>query len=104
MEGEKVQGDAKWRGGSSVICNYESFVQHRPVVLNRLLIMADVDSVRQRIISSVFNRRNAAGSSEETYISHVKIWEDAGPEADLKPRYILLARMPKSCYVCAIYP
>ncbi|KAH8991916.1 exocyst complex component sec3 subunit [Lactarius akahatsu] len=54
--------------------------------------MADVDSERQRIISSVFNRRNATGGSEETYISHVKIWEDAGPEADLKPRYILLAR------------
>lgn len=53
--------------------------------------MADFDSDRQRIISSVFNRRNAAGS-EETYVSHVKIWEDAGPEADLKPRYILLAR------------
>ncbi|KAI9436774.1 exocyst complex component sec3 subunit [Lactarius psammicola] len=62
--------------------------------------MADVDSVRQRIISSVFNRRNAAGGSEETYISHVKIWEDAGPEADLKPRYIILARnVDGNCFI-----
>ena len=64
----------------------------------------DVDSVRRRIISSVFNRRNAASGTAETYVSHVKIWEDAGPEADLKPRYILLARMLKRCYVRAIYP
>ncbi|KAI0249489.1 exocyst complex component Sec3-domain-containing protein [Lactifluus subvellereus] len=54
--------------------------------------MADSDSIRQRIISSVFNRRNASSGSKETYVSHVKIWEDGGPEADLKPRYILLAR------------
>lgn len=89
------------------ICDYVAFTllyTYRPAALNRLLIMADVDSVRRRIISSVFNRRNAAGGTEETYVSHVKIWEDAGPEADLKPRYILLARMPKRCYVCAIYP
>ncbi len=58
-------------------------------------MVEDFDSVRRRIISSVFNRRNAAGGSEETYVSHVKIWEDAGTETDLKPRYILLARMPK---------
>lgn len=61
--------------------------------------MADSDSVRQRIISSVFNRRNASGGSRETYVSHVKIWEDAGPEADLKPRYILLARTLRRCFV-----
>ncbi|KAI9513060.1 exocyst complex component sec3 subunit [Russula earlei] len=54
--------------------------------------MADNDSVRRRINSSVFNRRNASSTSEETYISHLKIWEDAGPEADPKPRFILLAR------------
>lgn len=57
--------------------------------------MADHDSVRQRIISSVFSRRNAAGSLEEAYISHIKIWEDAGAEGagQQKPRYILLSRM-----------
>ncbi|KAH9969098.1 exocyst complex component Sec3-domain-containing protein [Russula dissimulans] len=54
--------------------------------------MSDNDSVRERIISSVFNRRNASGTSEETYVSHLKILEDVGPEADLKPRFILLAR------------
>ncbi|KAI0286899.1 exocyst complex component Sec3-domain-containing protein [Russula aff. rugulosa BPL654] len=54
--------------------------------------MSDSDTVRKRIISSVFNKRNAAGTAQETYISHIKIWEDPGQDADLKPRYILLAR------------
>jgi exocyst complex component 1 len=48
---------------------------------------------RQKIITSVFSRRNAAGNLEETYVSHVKIWEDAGSEGGRKPRYILLSRM-----------
>ncbi|CAA7268018.1 unnamed protein product [Cyclocybe aegerita] len=47
---------------------------------------------RQRIISSVFSRRNAAGNLEETYVSHVKIWEDAGEAGGRKPRYILLSQ------------
>ncbi|KAG5718258.1 Exocyst complex component 1 [Termitomyces sp. T112] len=48
---------------------------------------------RQRIIASVFSRRNASGNLEETYVSHVKIWEDAGPEGGgRKPRYILLSQ------------
>ncbi|KAG6830301.1 hypothetical protein H0H92_001379 [Tricholoma furcatifolium] len=48
---------------------------------------------RQRIIASVFSRRNATGGLEETYVSHVKIWEDAGPEGGgRKPRYILLSQ------------
>jgi hypothetical protein len=56
--------------------------------------MSDQGSVRQRIISSVFSRRNAGGALEETYVSHLKIWEDAGPEGGgRKPRYILLSRM-----------
>ena len=45
---------------------------------------------RQKIIASVFSRRNASGNLEETYVSHVKIWEDA--EGGRKPRYILLSR------------
>jgi len=51
--------------------------------------MADV---KQSIIASVFSRRNATGSLEETYVSHIKIWEDAGTEGR-KARYILLSRM-----------
>lgn len=48
---------------------------------------------RQRIITSVFSRRNAEGNLEETYIAHIKIWEEGGPEAGgRKPRYILLSR------------
>nr|GAT61106.1 predicted protein [Mycena chlorophos] len=46
---------------------------------------------RQKIIDSVFSRVNAAGQLEETYIGHVKIWEDAGAEGK-KPRYILLSQ------------
>ncbi|KAG6889916.1 hypothetical protein C0992_003620 [Termitomyces sp. T32_za158] len=39
-------------------------------------------------------RRNASGNLEETYVSHVKIWEDAGTEGGggRKPRYILLSQ------------
>lgn len=49
---------------------------------------------RQKIIASVFSRRNASGNLEEAYVSHVKIWEDAGVEGGgKKPRYILLSRM-----------
>ncbi|KIY45788.1 hypothetical protein FISHEDRAFT_48677 [Fistulina hepatica ATCC 64428] len=47
------------------------------------------DQQRATIIASVLNRRNAAGNLEETYVSHVKIWEDS-PEGR-KPRYILLS-------------
>ncbi|KAI0068299.1 exocyst complex component sec3 subunit [Artomyces pyxidatus] len=55
--------------------------------------MADTESVRQRIISSVFSRRNVNGGAEENYVSHVKIWEDSGADSEgLKPRYIILAQ------------
>lgn len=48
---------------------------------------------KQRIIASVFYRTTAAGLPEETYVYHIKIWEDAGPEGGgKKPRYILLSR------------
>ncbi|KAH9948238.1 exocyst complex component Sec3-domain-containing protein [Amylocystis lapponica] len=54
--------------------------------------MADNDSVRQRIISSVFTKLNASGH-EENYVSHIKIWEEAGSdEGGKKPRYILLSK------------
>ncbi|KAF5388572.1 hypothetical protein D9757_004587 [Collybiopsis confluens] len=42
---------------------------------------------KQRIIASVFSK------IDETYVSHIKIWEDAGPEGGgRKPRYILLSQ------------
>ncbi|KAJ7169718.1 exocyst complex component sec3 subunit [Mycena filopes] len=50
-------------------------------------------SVAEKIITSVFSRRNASGVLEEAYVSHVKIWEDAGPEGGgKKPRFILLSQ------------
>ncbi|KAH7930560.1 hypothetical protein BV22DRAFT_1101736 [Leucogyrophana mollusca] len=53
--------------------------------------MAESDPIRQRIIASVFEKRNAAGVIAESYVAHIKIWEDAeGPGK--KPRYILLAQ------------
>lgn len=71
-------------------------------------VMADQ---RETIIASVFSRRNAAGSLEETYVSHIKIWEDAGPEGGgRKPRYILLSRMflskrlPNSIKITIVVP
>ncbi|PSR88832.1 hypothetical protein PHLCEN_2v4981 [Hermanssonia centrifuga] len=54
--------------------------------------MADNETIRQRIISSVFSKLNANGH-QETYVSHVKIWEDVPPEeGGKKPRYILIAK------------
>jgi hypothetical protein len=48
----------------------------------------DIEEQRQKIISSVFSRR------DEVYVGHIKIWEDAGPEGGgRKPRYILISRM-----------
>ena len=53
----------------------------------------DIEQQRQTIVTSVFDKRNAAGS-DESYVAHVKIWEDAGPEGSgRKPRYIILSRM-----------
>ncbi|KAH8099365.1 exocyst complex component Sec3-domain-containing protein [Cristinia sonorae] len=56
--------------------------------------MADYESVKQRIISSVFSRRNATGGGEdETYVAHIKIYEDAGEdEGGRKPRYIIISQ------------
>ncbi|KAI0756800.1 exocyst complex component Sec3-domain-containing protein [Daedaleopsis nitida] len=51
--------------------------------------MTDADSVRQRIISSVF----ATKLVEESYVSHIKIWDyDNTDDVGLKPRYIILSR------------
>ncbi|KAK0208183.1 exocyst complex component Sec3-domain-containing protein [Desarmillaria ectypa] len=47
---------------------------------------------RQRIIDSVFSRRNASGSIEESYVSHIKILEDSPETGGTKPRYILLSQ------------
>lgn len=50
--------------------------------------MADYDSVKDRIVVSVFEKR-----TDERYVAHLKIWEiENGND---KPRYIILAG--KSC-------
>ncbi|KAI0715395.1 exocyst complex component Sec3-domain-containing protein [Earliella scabrosa] len=51
--------------------------------------MADGDSVRQRIVSSVFTTKLV----DESYVAHIKIWEsDNSDESGKKPRYIILSR------------
>lgn len=55
--------------------------------------MSDNDHIRQRIIASVFDKRNAGAAIQETYVAHIKIWEDSGEDSTKKPRYILLSRM-----------
>ncbi|OAX44413.1 hypothetical protein K503DRAFT_706401 [Rhizopogon vinicolor AM-OR11-026] len=53
--------------------------------------MSDNDHTRQRIIASVFDKRNAGAAFQETYVAHIKIWEDAAEDSGRKPRYILLS-------------
>lgn len=49
-------------------------------------------STKQDIIASLFSKRAAEdGALEESYISHVKIFEDEGGEGGVKARYLLLA-------------
>ena len=50
------------------------------------------DDVRQRIVSSIFSKLNAQGQ-QETYVAHVKVWEDAPDEGGQKPRYIIISSM-----------
>ncbi|KAF8519134.1 exocyst complex component sec3 subunit [Hysterangium stoloniferum] len=52
--------------------------------------MATTETIKQRIIVSVFEKRSAAGGPPESYVSHVKIWDD-GEDGQRKPRYILLS-------------
>jgi hypothetical protein len=58
---------------------------------------------RHQIIASLFNRRGEDGVLDETYIAHLKIWEDPPPsqaqhlpqgnaeDGGAKSRYLLLA-------------
>ncbi|KDQ19898.1 hypothetical protein BOTBODRAFT_27319 [Botryobasidium botryosum FD-172 SS1] len=51
----------------------------------------DVPAAKESIITSLFSRRDqATGDLEETYVSHVKVWEEDG-KGPMKPRYILLS-------------
>lgn len=54
--------------------------------------MSDHDHTKQRIIASVFDKRNSGAAIQETYVGHIKIWEDAGEDSGKKPRYILLSQ------------
>ncbi|KAG1784128.1 exocyst complex component Sec3-domain-containing protein [Suillus placidus] len=54
--------------------------------------MSDHDHTKQRIIASVFDKRNSGAAILETYVGHIKIWEDSGEDSGKKPRYILLSQ------------
>ena len=55
------------------------------------LCVMDFNEQRQRIIDSVFSKRTA---TDESYVSHIKMWEDAGPDGGgRKVRFIILSRM-----------
>lgn len=56
--------------------------------------MDNSDVQRQKIVSSVFDRRNANGS-DETFLCHIKIFEEDPSTATRKPRYILLSQSPR---------
>lgn len=60
--------------------------------------MSDNDHTRQRIVASVFDKRNAGSAVKESYVAHVKIWEDAGESQGKKPRYILLSSASTASY------
>jgi hypothetical protein len=65
--------------------------------------------IRQQIIDSLFSKIAPDGQREETLITHLKVWEDGGPEAAMAPtdtdgkkvRYLLLAgECLSSDYTC----
>jgi hypothetical protein len=60
--------------------------------------MADNDRARQRILASVFDKRNAAADVPEAYVAHIKIWEDADGHGK-KPRYIILSRAANTGFI-----
>lgn len=54
--------------------------------------------VREHIISSLFRKTNEDGLLEDTYVGHIKIWEDVPPqttqyseEGGMKPRYLMVS-------------
>lgn len=60
--------------------------------------MEEYANARQAILSSLFQKYDANGQSEETYVGHVKIWEDVpagvtqlSEAAGMKPRYVIVA-------------
>jgi hypothetical protein len=59
--------------------------------------MEDYGSTREHIIASLFSPGYNNGREDETYVSHVKIWEEVRPAAGsapddtLKPRFLILA-------------
>ena len=51
---------------------------------------SDFEAVRERIILSALERRNAAGGPPERYVYHLSGMED-GEDGLPKPRYIILS-------------
>lgn len=56
----------------------------------------DYTIVRDRIVSSLFCKTNENGLLEDTYVGHIKVWEDVPPQTTqysedvgMKPRYLM---------------
>lgn len=67
---------------------------------------AGLPDTKQQIVTSLFSKRSPDGSLEETYIAHLKIWEDVPQDArsgvgnnyddGRKARYLMLAGTSRS--------
>ena len=84
-----IKGDT-WRGVHLWTKRRAMYVSCNPYRVHST--MADHDRARQRIVASVFDKRNAAADVQESYVAHIKIWEDAGDGQGKKPRYIIISR------------
>ena len=64
----------------------------------------DYHPVREAITRSLFSKFDESGVREDTYVGHVKIWEDVPDEADeyneatgMKPRYLMVSSASVRC-------
>lgn len=64
-------------------------------------MVAQTDTIRQKIESSVFVKLNAAGRPyEEHYVAHIKVWEPAQDGKGKKSRYVILSRTFLAHFSC----
>lgn len=58
---------------------------------------------RAAIIASMFSKNKDIGDLEQTYVSHLKVWQEAGGEGEpMQCRYIVLSGMLYSTHSSVI--
>lgn len=87
----------------------ESAVQHSQTIslepLTLETMASQPPSTKQDIIASLFSKRAAEdGNLEESYISHVKIFEDDGEGGGVKARYLTLSGASLSAFFSSLGP